>query len=173
MKKSMLFLVVTTLISLGLQAQSDTLRLERIRVVFPGKVQVEEQGPAKRCQLRLADSSALFQVVQVDLSTMGLDESTAIAMQAEQAFWDQSRDGLVAQLGSDAKLIKDEMIDYKGAKVMQMQIERPSKEGGGVNLLTLRMLIVGTYMIQYGHTDRTGKADAQLRDQFLASLQVD
>ncbi len=172
MKKSMLFLVITTLISLGMQAQSDTLRLDRIRVVFPGKVQVEEQGPAKRCQLRLADSSANFQVIQIDLSTMGLDESTAIAMQAEQGFWDQSRDGIVAQMGSDAKLIKDEMIDYKGAKVMQMLIERPVKEGG-VNRLTLRMLIVGTYMIQYGHTDRTGKADAQLRDRFLASLQVD
>lgn len=172
MKKSILFLVMTTLISLGIQAQSDTLRLDRIRVVFPGKVQVEEQGPAKRCQLRLADSSANFQVIQIDLSTMGLDESTAIAMQAEQGFWDQSRDGIVAQMGSDAKLIKDEMIDYKGAKVMQMQIERPSKEGG-VNLLTLRMLIVGTYMVQYGHTDRNGKADGQLRDQFLASLQVD
>jgi hypothetical protein len=34
------------------------------------------------------------------------------------------------------------------------------------------MLIVGTYMIQYGHTDRNGKADVQLRDQFLASLQI-
>jgi multiple sugar transport system substrate-binding protein len=29
-----------------------------------------------------------------------------------------------------------------------------------------------TYMIQYGHTDRNGKADVQLRDQFLASLQI-
>jgi hypothetical protein len=171
MKKSILFFVAAMLVSGTLLAQSDTLRLDRIRVVFPGKVQVEEQGPAKRCQLRLADSSALFQVVQVDLSTMGLDESTAIAMQAEQAFWDQSRDGLVAQLGSDAKLIKDEMIDYKGTKVMQMHLERPAKEGG-VNRLTLRMLIVGTYMIQYGHTDRNGKADVQLRDQFLASLQI-
>ena len=172
MKKSILFLLITSLSTVGAYAQSDTLRLDRIRVVFPGKVQVEEQGPAKRCQLRLADSSANFQVISIDLSTMGLDESTAIAMQAEEAFWDQSRDGLVAQLGSDAKLIKDEMIDYKGAKVMQMLIERPVKEGG-VNRLTLRMLIVGTYMIQYGHTDRTGKADAQLRDRFLASLQVD
>jgi|GEM_PF-598024 hypothetical protein len=172
MKKSILFFVVTMLVSGTLLAQSDTLRLDRIRVVFPGKVQVEEQGPAKRCQLRLADSSANFQVISIDLSTMGLDETTAIAMQAEQAFWDQSRDGIIAQLGSDAKLIKDEMIDYKGAKVMQMQIERPSKDAGGVNLLTLRMLIVGTYMIQYGHTDRNGKADVQLRDQFLASLQI-
>jgi hypothetical protein len=171
MKKSILFLVVTMLVSGTLLAQSDTLRLDRIRVVFPGKVQVEEQGPAKRCQLRLADSSANFQVISIDLSTMGLDETTAIAMQAEQAFWDQSRDGLIAQLGSDAKLIKDEMIDYKGSKVMQMHIERPAKEGG-VNRLTLRMLIVGTYMIQYGHTDRNGKADVQLRDQFLASLQI-
>jgi uncharacterized protein YqfA (UPF0365 family) len=171
MKKSILFFVATMLVSGTLLAQSDTLRLDRIRVVFPGKVQVEEQGPAKRCQLRLADSSANFQVISIDLSTMGLDETTAIAMQAEQAFWDQSRDGLIAQLGSDAKLIKDEMIDYKGAKVMQMHIERLAKEGG-VNLLTLRMLIVGTYMIQYGHTDRNGKADVQLRDQFLASLQI-
>ena len=171
MKKSILFFVATMLVSGTLLAQSDTLRLDRIRVVFPGKVQVEEQGPAKRCQLRLADSSANFQVISIDLSTMGLDETTAIAMQAEEAFWDQSRDGLVAQLGSDAKLIKDEMIDYKGSKVMQMHIERPAKEGG-VNLLTLRMLIVGTYMIQYGHTDRNGKADVQLRDQFLASLQI-
>lgn len=172
MKKSLLFLLITSLITGGAYAQSDTLRLDRVRVVFPGKAQVEEQGPAKRCQLRLADSSANFQVISIDLSTMGLDETTAIAMQAEEAFWDQSRDGIVAQLGADAKLIKDEMIDYKGAKVMQMLIDRPSKEGG-VSRLTLRMLIVGTYMIQYGHTDRNGKADVQLRDQFLSSLKID
>jgi len=151
-------------------AQSETVKLDRIQLVFPGKVKTDEQGPAKRCLLRLADSTALFQVIQTDLSTMGLDESAAIAMQAEPAFWEQSRDGLVAQMG-DAKLIKDEMLDYKGVKVMQLKLERPSKEGG-TNLLTLRMLIVGTYMIQYGHTDRNGKADAGMRDAFLASLQV-
>jgi hypothetical protein len=50
-------------------------------------------------------------------------------------------------------------------------LERPAKEGG-VNHLTLRMLIVGTYMIQYGHTDRNGKSDARLRDAFLSSLQI-
>ena len=71
-----------------------------------------------------------------------------------------------------------DLIEYAdgfadNANLETLRIERPSKEGGGVKLLTLRMLIVGTYMIQYGHTDRTGKADAQLRDRFLASLQVD
>lgn len=167
---------IATLVSvfvLGLSqaaAQSDTVKLERIQLVFPGKVKMEEQGPAKRCQLRLADSTALFQVIQTDLGIMGLDETTAIAMQAEPDFWDQNRDGLVAQLG-DAKLIKDEMIDYKGAKVMQLHMERPSKEGG-INHLTLRMLIVGTYMIQYGHTNRNGKADPVMRDTFLASLEI-
>jgi hypothetical protein len=50
-------------------------------------------------------------------------------------------------------------------------MERPSKEGG-INRLTLRILIVGTYMIQYGHTDRNGKADAQLREAFFSSLQI-
>ncbi|MFN4893562.1 MAG: hypothetical protein ACK5G0_07365 [Bacteroidota bacterium] len=171
MKKSILLSLVAVFVSGILLAQSDTAKLDRVQVVFPGKFKIEDMGQQKRCQLRLADSSALFQVVQVDLSAMGLDESTAIAMQAEPAFWEQSRDGLVAQMGADAKLIKDEMLDYKGTKVMQMQLERPAKEGG-VNLLTLRMLIVGTYMIQYGHTDRNGKADVQLRDQFLASLQI-
>ena len=86
MKKSILFFVATMLVSGTLLAQSDTLRLDRIRVVFPGKVQVEEQGPAKRCQLRLADSSANFQVISIDLSTMGLDETTAIAMQPKRPF---------------------------------------------------------------------------------------
>lgn len=150
-------------------AQSDTIKFERIRLVFPGKVTTDEQGPAKRSQLRLADSTANFQVIQTDLSSMGLDESTAIAMQAEPDFWEQSRDGLMAQLG-DAKLIKDEMLDYKGTKVMQLLMERPSKEGG-MNRLTLRILLVGTYMIQYGHTDRNGKSDPILRDAFFASLQ--
>ncbi len=150
-------------------AQSDTVKLDRIKLVFPGKVTTDEQGPAKRCQLRLADSTANFQVIQTDLSAMGLDEATAIAMQAEPAFWEQTRDGLVAQLG-DAKLIKDEMLEYKGTKVMQLQMERPSKEGG-INRLTLRILLVGTYMIQYGHTDRNGKSNPSLRDAFFNSLQ--
>lgn len=170
MKSIVLSLLFSAVTFFQAGAQADTVKLERIQLVFPGKVTLEEQGPAKRCQLRLADSTANFQVIQTDLSAMGLDESTAIAMQAEPAFWEQTRDGMVAQLG-DAKLIKDEMIDYKGANVMQLQMERPSKEGG-INRLTLRILIVGTYMIQYGHTDRNGKADAQLREAFFSSLQI-
>lgn len=161
---SFLFLIV-----FQATAQSDTVKLDAIRLVFPGKVTVEEQGPAKRSQLRLADSTANFQVIQTDLSSMGLDESTAVAMQAEPAFWEQTRDGLVAQLG-DAKLIKDEMLDHKGRKVLQLLMERPSKEGG-MNRLTLRIMIVGTFMIQYGHTDRNGKSDPNLRDAFFASLE--
>ncbi|MBM3431651.1 MAG: hypothetical protein FJX92_01430 [Bacteroidetes bacterium] len=149
-------------------AQADTVKLERIQLIFPGKITMEEQGPTKRCQLRLADSTANFQVIQTDLSAMGLDETTAIAMQAEPEFWEQTRNGLVAQMG-DSKLIKDEMLDYKGVKMMQMEMERPSKEGG-VNRLTLRTLIVGTYMIQYGHTNRNDKADVAVRDAFLSSL---
>ena len=151
-------------------AQTDTVKLERIQLVFPAKVTLEDQGAAKRCQLRLADSTANFLLIQTDLSTMGLDEATAIAMQGEPEFWEQTRTGLVAQMG-DAKLIKDEMLDYKGTKVMQMELERPSKEGG-INRLTLRTLIVGTYMIQYGHTDRNGKANAQVREAFFSSLQI-
>jgi hypothetical protein len=170
MRKHLFFLIGGLFAVAFASAQSDTIRFERLQLVFPGKAQVDEQGPAKRCQLRLADSTANFTVIQTDLSAMGLDESTAIAMQAEPAFWEQTRDGMVAQLG-DAKLIKDEMIDYKGANVMQLQMERPSKEGG-INRLTLRILIVGTYMIQYGHTDRNGKADAQLREAFFSSLQI-
>lgn len=170
MRSFALFLSLTLLTTFQSVAQSDTVKLERIQLVFPGKVKIDEQGPAKRCQLRLADSTANFQVIQTDLSSMGLDEATAIAMQAEPAFWDQTRDGMVAQLG-DAKLIKDEMLEYKGTKVMELLMERPSKEGG-INRLTLRILIVGTYMVQYGHTDRNGKSDASMRDAFFASLQI-
>jgi hypothetical protein len=31
---------------------------------------------------------------------------------------------------------------------------------------------LGTHMIQYGHTNRNDKADAAMRDAFLASLQI-
>lgn len=171
MKKSILLVAVTAFFACSVKAQSDTLTLERISVIFPQKAQFENKEPAKLYQLKLADSSANFQVVQVDLSNMGLDESTAIAMQAEPAFWEQSKEGLIAQMGADAKLIKDEFLDWNGTKILQLQLDRPSKEGN-LNRLTLRMLIVGTYMIQYGHTDRNGKADSQVRDAFLASLKI-
>jgi hypothetical protein len=172
MKSSTLFIIACVLGSSVAKAQSDTVKIDRVQVVFPGKVKLEEEGAAKRCQLRLGDSTANFQVISIDMSSMGVDESMALAMQGEPSFWEQSRDGIVAQLGTEAKLIKDEMIDYKGMKVMQMHLERPSKENG-INRLTLRMLIVGTYMVQYGHTDRNGKSDPKLRDAFLSSLQAD
>ena len=171
MKKSILLLVVTSLISLGIQAQSDTVRFERFSVVFPVKPVAVGQGSNMRHQLRLADSSAIFQALQIDMSNQGMDESTLTMLQAEQTFWEQTRDGIVAQLGGGAKLIKDEMLDWKGTKIMQMYLERPSKEGG-VNKLTLRMFFLGTSMIQYGHTNRNDKADAAMRDAFLASLQI-
>jgi len=150
---------------------TDTIHFDGFSLVFPAKPQLEEIGANKRQQLRMADSSAIFQALQIDLSQMGVDEATVIAMQAEPAFWEQTRDGLIAQVGGDTKLIKDEMLDWNGTKMMEMHLEKSSKEGG-INQLTLRMFFVGTNMIQYGHTNRNGKADPALRDAFLASLLI-
>ncbi|MEN9497756.1 MAG: hypothetical protein RL750_655 [Bacteroidota bacterium] len=171
MKSRFLFLLAGISFMLTAAAQSDTVRFDRFSVVFPAKPTSVGLGTNMRHQLRLADSSAIFQALQIDMSDQGMDEATVLMMQAEPAFWEQTRDGIVAQLGGDTKLIKDEMLDWKGTKIMQMHLERPSKEGG-VNKLTLRMLFLGTHMIQYGHTNRNDKADAALRDAFLASLQI-
>lgn len=171
MKSRFLFLLAGMTFMLTAAAQSDTVRFDRFSVVFPSKPVSVGLGSNMRHQLRLADSSAIFQALQIDLSDQGLDESTVLMMQAEPAFWEQSRDGIVAQLGGGAKLIKDEMIDWKGTKMMQLHLERPSKEGG-VNKLTLRMFYLGTHMIQYGHTNRNDKADLSLRDAFLGSLEI-
>lgn len=171
MRSAALFLFVAVFTCSTVSAQADTVRFDRFSVVFPAKPKPEGESTNKRYQLRLADSTALFQALQIDMSEMGLDEATVVAMQAEPAFWEQTRDGIVGQLGNGAKLVKDEMLDWKGTKIMQMHLERPSKEGG-VNQLTLRLLFLGTHMIQYGHTNRNGKADLALRDTFLASLQI-
>ena len=167
----LLCIAASLLFTFGASAQSDTVKVDRISLIFPSKPQFEDGEPAKIYRLKLADSSANFQLAVIDLSAMGLDESTAIAMQAEPSFWDQSRSGILEQMGEEAKLIKDEFLDWNGTKVLQMQVDRPSKEGP-VSRLTLRMLIVGTYMVQYGYTDRNGKADGQVRDQFLSSLTI-
>ncbi len=171
MRKHLFFLIGGLFAVLFASAQSDTVRMDRLQLVFPGKAQVDEQGNNKRFQLRLADSSANFMMVSVDMTAMGMDESMVVMMQASPEFWEQTREGMVGQMGGDAKLIKDEMLDWNGTKMMQLQLERPSKEGG-VNRLIVRMFFLGTNMIQYGHTNRNDKADAAIREAFLSSLQI-
>ncbi|MFM7671046.1 MAG: hypothetical protein ACKO6Q_00435 [Bacteroidota bacterium] len=171
MKHRTLFLMVSLCLTLVSAAQSDTVHFDGFSVVFPAQPKGEDMGSNKRQQLRLADSSAIFQAMQIDMSAMGLDEATMIALKAEPEFWEQTRNGLISQLGGGTKLIKDEMLDWRGTKIMEMHLEKPSKEGG-LNQLTLRLFFIGTNMIQYGHTNRNGKADPTLRDAFLASLLI-
>ena len=155
----------------------DTTRVkltENISLLFPGiPVKEEIGGSSAMYTLRHQDSTANFMAYVANLQEQaGLDAATLIEAQQDPSFWDQTSEGFVAQMGPDVKLIKKEMKALDGYDIMELTMERPAPDGGGINTLTIYILIDDVYSINIGHTNRSGKADEKVKQAFFNSINI-
>jgi hypothetical protein len=155
-------------------AQTKSQKLtERISISFPGEYSTRETGPATLYNLRLADSTANFVVVVSDLlKSNGLDAATLAAASMEPEFWDQAAESFLAQMGAEAKLKNREMKNVNGYDIMELTFERPNTEKGGINTITVYILVDDVYSLNIIHTNRSGKADETLKKAFFDSLTI-
>lgn len=155
-------------------AQSINQKLtERISISFPAAYRTQEMGPSILHNLRLADSTANFVVVVSDLlKGNGLDAATLAEASMAPEFWDQAEQGFLAQMGEGAKLKGREMKNINGYDIMELIIERPIIETGGINTLTVYIFVDDVYSLNIAHTNRNGKADEKLKKAFFDSITI-
>jgi hypothetical protein len=87
-------------------------------------------------------------------------------------FWDQAAESFLAQMGAEAKLKNREMKNVNGYDIMELTFERPNTEKGGINTITVYILVDDVYSLNIIHTNRSGKADETLKKAFFDSLTI-
>lgn len=172
MFRKMTFAILASLfVSAASVAQESKQSLtEKITVVFPSEPVKRETGPATSYTLRLADSTANFNAMVVDLEKAnGLTvEALSMAM-LDPGFWDQIEQGMMMQMGKDAKVLSRETKKVGQNEARELVIERPNPTGG-MSKITVWVIIEGKYSINVLHNDKTGKADQAMKSKYFASV---
>lgn len=157
----------------GLFAQENKVQLtEKLSIVFPEKPATRDmQGVATLHTLRLADSSANFNVIVTNLEkNNGLTAEVLEAAKLEPAFWEQAETAFIASLGADAKLVSKEMKQVGNQEALSMQVT--SERNGKKTLFTVYILTEGVFSINVIYANRSGQASETLRDNFFKSLTI-
>jgi hypothetical protein len=144
-----------------------------VSISFPVKPIKNESSPGQKTFiLKHADSTANYFVTASDLGiAMGIDESTLSAEMEKEESWEQAKTAFVNSMGPDANLVKDEMTTLKGQKALKFIIDRKNDKGG-VNNLTVYIFVKGTVSYNVMFSNRGGKADEKMKQQFFDSLEI-
>ncbi len=143
---------------------------EKAKVIFPGTPSKSGNEASDLYILKLSDSTANFIASVTDLQKAnGFDEATLAEASMQPEFWEQAANGLMMQMGNEAKEISRTMKNIKGYDALQMEIQRPSYEGK-TNIITALIFLEGVKSINIMHTNRGGRADAQLTKDFFESV---
>lgn len=146
---------------------------EKVQISFPAKpVEASPANGQKSFILKQADSTANYIVAVSDLQVMmGIDAATLETEMEKEESWEQAKNGFVASMGADAKLIKDEMTTVKGTRALKLVLERKNDKGG-INTLTVLIFVNGTHSLNVMFNNRGGKADKKAEETFFNSIEI-
>jgi hypothetical protein len=172
MLRKMSFAILASLfVSVAANAQETKQTLtEKLQVTFPAPPVKRDMGPSANYQLKLADSTANFTATVIDLEKANGITVEALSMaMLDPGFWDQMEQGMMQQMGKDAKVTSRQPKKVGELEARELIIERPNPSGG-TSQITVWVMIDGKNSINVVHNNRTGKADTALKDKFFASL---
>lgn len=173
MKHRLLFLLLLAVTVLPAFAQEvKTTITDRISIGFPGEPVTSTMGPSTLRILKLADSTANFNVVVTNLEKAGgiTQEALQQAMQ-DPGFWDQTEQGFMSQVGAKAKLVSKQVKNISGMDFLELVVDSPSISGP-INRLTVWIIVDGLNTINVIHNSRGGKGDDGKKQKYFSSLSV-
>lgn len=174
MKNLVIILALLNVLSVKAQSTWEKVSLtEKVSISFPARpVEATAGAGQKTFLLNSADSTANFMVAVTDVGVlMGVDSATLAAEMENEAFWEQAKAAFTNGMGAGASLVKDEIIEIKNVIAMKMVIDRKN-QAGGVNKLTVVILIHGTNSFNIIFNNRDGKADQLLAQKFIDSIEI-
>ena len=144
---------------------------EKVYITFPEKPDVRNmQDIASVYSLRLADSTANFNVVVQNLGKNGLTEEQIETAQLEPAFWEQLESSFIAQLGNETKVLSKEMKNIGSKEVLALVL---SAERNGKQVeLSSYIFIQGVHSINIVHSKRSDSASMDVKNNFFNSLKI-
>lgn len=144
---------------------------EKVSISFPEKPEVRNmQETTSIYSLKLADSTANFNVVVQNLEKNGLSIEMIETAKLEPEFWEQLESSFIAQLGSQVKVSSKERknIGNKDVLTLVLSTQRNGKEVE----ISAYIFIQGVYSFTIAHSKRSDNASQDVKNKFFDSLKI-
>jgi hypothetical protein len=160
------------LLPIAAMSQETKVQLtEKVSISFPEKPDVRNmQDIAFVYSLKLADSTANFNVVVQNLGKNGLTEEQIESAQLEPAFWEQLEASFVAQLGNETKVLSKEKKKISGKDILILELST-ARNGKKMEVKSY-IFIDSVHSINIVHSKRSDGASVDLKDKFFNSLKI-
>ena len=172
MQKLLIIHFLFVLFPTAVMSQETKVQLtEKVSISFPEKPDVRNmQDVATIYSLKLADSTANFNVVVQNLGKNGLTEEQIESAQLEPAFWEQLEASFVAQLGNETKVLSKEKKNISGKDILILELI--TERNGKKMEVKSYIFIESVHSINIVHSKRAAGASVDLKDKFFNSLKI-
>lgn len=166
---------LTLLFSLTMYAQNPWEKIavnDHVNFSFPEKPKINKSDGQQTYILKLADSTANLIVAVTDLQAlMGIDAPTLAAEMDKEESWEQAKNAFMNSLGTDATLIKEEMLNMRNTKSMRLIVNKKNDKGD-TNVLTILIFAEGTNSYNVIFNSRGGKGNEKTKEQFFNTIEI-
>lgn len=172
MRKLTIIYFLFILFPIAAMSQETKVHLtEKVSINFPEKPEVRNmQDIATIYLLKLADSTATFNVVVQNLGKNGLNKEQIESAQSEPTFWEQLEASFIAQLGNEVKVLSKEKKNISGKDILMLAL---STERNGKKIEVRSYLFIDrVHSINIVHSKRSDGASDDVKNKFFNSLKI-
>lgn len=144
---------------------------EKVSISFPEKPDVRNmQETASVYSVKLADSTANFNVVVQNLEKNGLTAELLATAKLDPEFWEQLGSSFIAQLGSEVKVLSKERRSIGSVEVLTLVLN--TQRNGKKVEISAYIFTQGVYSVTIAHSKRNENASVDLKTKFFNSLNI-
>jgi len=144
---------------------------EKVSISFPDKPDVRNmQDIATVYSLKLADSTANFNVVVQNLEKNGLTAELIETAKLEPEFWEQLESSFIAQLGNEVKLLSKERRNIGNIDVLTLVLS--TQRNGKEVEISAYIFTRGVNSFTIAHSKRSDNASQDVKNKFFNSLKM-
>lgn len=172
MRKLCVIQFLFILVPIAAMSQEIKIQLtEKVSINFPEKPDVRNMlETASVYSLKLADSTANFNVVVQNLEKSGLTAELLETAKLDPSFWEQLEASFIAQLGNEVNVLSKERRNIDGNEVLILVL---STQRNGKNIeISAYVLTHGVYSITIAHSKRSDNASMDEKNKFFNSLKI-
>ena len=172
MKKLFIIHFLFVLFPIAAMSQETKIQLtEKVSISFPEKPDVRNmQEIASVYSVKLADSTANFNVVVQNLEKNGLTAELIETAKLEPEFWEQLESSFIAQLGNDVKVLSKERRNIGNMDILSLVLD--TQRNGKKLEISAYIFTQSVYSFTLAHSKRSDNASQDVKNKFFNSLMI-
>ncbi|MFN5479928.1 MAG: hypothetical protein ACK48G_08140 [Chitinophagaceae bacterium] len=172
MRKLSKIYILFLLFPIAAMSQETKIQLtEKVSISFPDKPDVRNmQDIATVYSLKLADSTANFNVVVQNLEKNGLTAELIESAKLEPEFWKQLESSFLAQLGNEVKVLSKERRNIGNMDILSLVLN--TQRNGKEVEISAYIFTQSVYSFTMAHSKRSDNASQDVKNKFFNSLKI-